>query len=377
MTLLAQPGCLEEPRNRYHDDHDQQIMALAIDLVAGMPAACPPGQLPLPHWTCWMWLGGLLAQGREALALCECCRRGSGRAATEEDVAALAWRLVELAPKMAAVTREAAAVAEMDGSSGVADDTSAGAAGSSGGAPHLQQQEQQQGDSRSDFNHTVVQTLCLGWAQALQLLSSAGDARSVQHVAAFCAAADAGLRLLPLIMERHADMQQRTAARGSSSRGGASGSGARRHRGGHDRHGRHGAHSNESGGSVAFRGGTVPEEDSFSGLAEVLLVRVFGDPSHRMQAYMIGQTERGMRPPPAVLALLQRVHQLAATMPRLLFWAAGPAQAVPGLPAVLVKWQWLVLPASNVLRMLYALVQHQGEIHTDQGDEDASEKLHR
>lgn len=50
MTLLAQPGCLEEPRNRYHDDHDQQIMALAIDLVAGMPAACPPGQLPLPHW---------------------------------------------------------------------------------------------------------------------------------------------------------------------------------------------------------------------------------------------------------------------------------------------------------------------------------------
>ena len=77
---------------------------------------------------------------------------------------------------------------------------------------------QQEAGRRIDgFNHTVVHTLCLSWAQALQLAISASTARSVQDAAAYCAAADAGLRLLPLLLSAvapdgsEAEQQQGTA----------------------------------------------------------------------------------------------------------------------------------------------------------------------
>jgi len=382
VALLVHNNWLDEALDQYYADHDRETMQLALDLVAGMPIACPPGHHLPAHWFTWMYLAGLLARAREGMSMCECCRRGRGRPPTKEELQAVAWRLLELVPKMAAVIREVAAAPEpSDDDDSAAEGSSSGqaaggsggeAAGASGGHHSQQQQQQQQqqgGASPGRFNFAAVQGLCLSWARSLQLVSAAGEVRSAQHVAAYCAASDAGLRLLPLLMQRHQDMQQRLAS-GLGPADSAS----------HSRHGTHSGHGTQSGGafdSAALRGDGIASEDAFTGLAELLMLRLFHEFGPKVQHYLRVQIEGRERLPPALLALVPAMQQLAATQPRLLQWAAGPAQAVPGLPDPLIKWEWLVLPASGAVQMSYELVKQQGKAHMEQRDEEASHQLYR
>jgi hypothetical protein len=108
----------------------------------------------------------------------------------------------------------------------------------------------------------------------------------------------------------------------------------------------------------------------------MLLARLFGDLASQVQTFVRDHMAGAEQLPPEVLALIPALHRLAATTPRLLFWVNGPAQAVPGLPASLVKWQWMVLPASAVLHTLYELVEHQGALHTERGEEEANTQLY-